>query len=522
MRPYQEECIEAINKHFLDGKKRQLISLPTGAGKTVIFAALIHRRKERALVLAGSIDLLRQTREKICMFYKDASVGLVDQAHKEFAANTVVASIQSASVTENLEHLVYQNFQLIVIDEAHHASAKSYVEVLKELGCFAPDGPLLVGFTATPFRSDSKGLKKIFDTVVFERNIRDMVYEGYLCKPEGIRIATDINFKDIATQNGDFTLGALQKVLNTPEMRQVVVDKYKQVALGKKAICFCTSVDHAKMLADVFCSKNINAQFISGEHTEQERMAIFKDFKDGKIDVLTNCNLLTEGFDEPSISCVIIARPTKSKGLYRQMIGRGLRLFPNKSSCLIIDFGDKTHTIVDTTVLLEFEEHESTVGKRKKTKSEIEKERSIPQGLNKKLKAILLQYDPLNDEFFWEREGLSYVIRGGLNHQSTVRVFPDDDGMYSAWFSSENARKCIAKNVSFEYGFTAAQDFVRQNRKLFTLNDKNAVWRKEPISEKQQSLLSGKGYKKGIDALTKGQASDLINQLFKKEKAEKQ
>lgn len=333
LRPYQEECIEAINKHFLDGNKRQLVVLPTGSGKTVIFAALIHRRQKRALVLAGSIDLLRQTREKIHMFYKNASVGLVDQTHKEFTADTVIASIQSASVKENLDQLIAQNFELIIVDEAHHASAKSYVDTLEALSCFALDGPLLVGFTATPFRSDSKGLKKIFDTVVFERNIRDMVEEGYLCRPEGIRIATDINFNDIATQNGDFTLASLQKVLNTPEMRQVVVHKYKEIALGKKTICFCVSVEHAKMLADLFCINGVNAQFISGEYGEQERVAVLKEFKDGKIDVLTNCNLLTINQLLRNVSRAIYSFPFSSAFIAFFKISIFCKLLYQKQPC---------------------------------------------------------------------------------------------------------------------------------------------------------------------------------------------
>ncbi len=505
LRPYQEEALQAIEFNRLRGKRRQLISLPTGSGKTLIFSRYIQQQGVRSLILGASLELSDQTKQRFMQLDKIAQVGLVDGRHKEFDKQIVIASIQSACVQANLEMLQAQKFQIIVIDEAHHSVAESYRKVLTALGAFSKDGPLLIGFTATPFRSDNKGLKDIFEVVAYEKSIRDLVLAGYLTKPVATKVVTDIYFSAVDTESE----ATLSKVMNTPAMRKLVVDKYQEIALKKKALAFCVNVEHAHALAVTFNEAGIVAQTIFGEMPKEKREQILQDFKEGAIDVLCNCNLLTEGFDEPSIEVVILARPTKSKGLYQQMVGRGLRLFPNKTSCIVIDFSDKSHSICTAAVLQESAtaEHEQIKRKRKT------QEQNIPKNLDPILKSALADMDILSEqEFFWGKEGTMHILNGMNSRICVVRV----SAGHSAYYYSPYKCIILADNVDFDYAFGAAQDYARIHCKEFVLSDIKASWRNELASQAQLRILRARGFKKDIKKLTKGQADLLIKSNKKK------
>ncbi len=506
LRPYQNECIEAIEKCEKEGKKRQLVALPTGSGKTLIFSYLIHKRKQNALILVASTELLYQTRDKLKQFDKDADIGLVDQNHKEFDRRIVVSTIQSASIPANRQKLKEQRFELIITDECHHAAAPSYKTILEALGCFSDNGPLLVGFTATPFRNDKKGLGQVFEVVSYEKNTKNLIELGYLCPPQGFQVVTDIDFSTIDTEHEP----TLSKIMNTQPMREQTVSKWKEIASGKRTIGFCVNVEHARDLAAEFNKQGITAKALWGTMPLQERKQALQDFKDGKITVLCNCNLLAEGYDAPFIECIIIARPTKSKGRYQQMIGRGLRPYLNKRSCIVIDFSDKSHSICNAAQLLDGDEDEQGADHVKDKK---QRQPQIPYNLDPELKSVLLGLDLLKNEFNWQSEGTTHVM-SGINN-CVLQVHRDGKG-YSAWFRSPRETKLLADKVGFEYAFGAAQDFARENRKLFVLCDTKAAWWNDPVSDNQLALLRSFGFKSGINKLTKGQASIIIGSGIKK------
>lgn len=506
LRNYQRECIDKIKELHKQNIHRQLISLPTASGKTVIFAHLIKDQNKKCLIIAHTHELLLQAQEKLLMISPGLDIGFVDGDHKQFENQVVIASVQSARIDENLEKLANQNFQILIHDESHHAPADSSRKIIERLGFGKDTKKLLVGFTATPWRQDKKGLGEIFDTVAYEKDIKSMIAEGWLVPPQGYKIATDVDLSNVKSVDGDFVQASLAKVMDTEDMTSKVVEAYIQKAHGRKSICFGVTVNHAKNLAAGFMARGIAATVIHGDMSVAEREAILEEFRTGSTQVLCNCQLLTEGFDSPEVSCVIVARPTKSIGLYIQMVGRGLRPFPNKRDCVVLDFGDRNHNICNAAMLL------SDVTDQDKTKQRNKKDamRELPAALNPKLRAAIVSSDVLGESFTWERgDNNAYFMKGA--GQARIDIIQHEKDKYSVIYSDENDYRIIAEKLTFEWAFSTAEDFAKTNRRLFVLSDREAEWRKLPITDKQKEALRKCGFKAGVDKLTRGQASDLMN-----------
>jgi len=511
LRPYQQECLLAIQTQHSQGRHRQLISLPTGAGKTVIFANLIKETGLRTLVLAHTNELLEQASDKIKMVCPELDVGIVNGHNKRFDTHAVISSIQAASVASTMSKLAEESFDLVIADECHHFAADGPRKILTHLGFGNGTNKLLVGFSATPFRSDGKGLGEIFDVIAYERGIKEMIADGYLCHPRGLKIATDIDFSRVKTIDGDLQKAALADIMDTPELNRVIAETYQKHASGMATICFGVSVQHAINLSAAFTSLGISSKAIYGEMQHQDRAKIISEYREGAISVLCNCQVLTEGFDAPETSCVIIARPTQSTGLYQQMVGRGLRLYPNKKECLILDCNDNSHNICSSVTLLhdakcwsiENEQISADIGSKL-----TEIQAHIPAELNQELKAAIIAFDPMGECFTWIRNGAAYSMRGsGGRH---LNVMPNGTHTYEVTFTSEKGSEQIAAGLTFEYAFAAAEDFAKQNIKLFAISDRDASWRDLPITDRQMALIRSYGYRAGIEQLTRGQASQII------------
>ena len=292
--------------------------------------------------------------------------------------------------------------------------------------------------------------------------------------------------------------------MDTAVINKLVVDSYIRIASGKKTICFASTVHHAEHLAEEFKQHGISAEAIHGGMPKDSRSAILERYKIGDLQILCNCQVLTEGVDLPLTECIILARPTRSKSLYQQIVGRGLRLWPNKKEAIILEFNDKAHSLCNVAQLLADGEIQTAV----RTKPILTEK--VPAQLNPKLKAALVNHDPLGESFTWEKgEFSTYVMRGTSN--STLEISQISLEKYQVIFISDTERKCIASNLNFEWAFSSAEDWAKNNRKLFVLSDREAEWRKLPISEKQKEIFRSRGFKAGIDQLTRGQASILIS-----------
>lgn len=506
LRKYQQECLSSIIDHYRTGICRQLVSLPTASGKTVIFSHLIQMMRKKTVVIAHTKELLHQAKEKIEMICPDLSVGLLDADHKEFDCDVIIASIQSARQEENLIRLKQLKIDILIYDEAHHSASDSARMVLHELGFGKNTNRLLVGFSATIMRSDGRGLGQDFDKIVYEKSIREMLNEQYLCQPVGVKITTDLDLSQVKTDGDDFAPLSLGQVMDTPEINQLIVSTFLEKAADRKAVCFSVSIQHASHLAEAFKANGVKAEMVCGSTPKEDRESILSRFKNGDIDLITNCQILTEGWDCPQTDCIIVARPTKARSLYVQMAGRGLRRHPGKSNCLILDFGDANHTLCSTNILLG--DAEMVSNRRQNDTALVSLAKELPPSINKKLKRAILEYDLLGQEFFWQRDKEGYFLKGSGN--KLLRIISNGNDRFDVVFLDGTNSQLICADLTFEFSFGSAEDFIKANRSHFVVSDLNASWRDLPITAKQKKLFRSFGYRAGIDDLTRGAAATLI------------
>lgn len=343
LRPYQREAIDAVLRARRGGARRLLVCLPTGAGKTVIFSELARLAKRPVLVLAHRKELVEQARDKLSRALSDPSVVAIEQAdalaHPD--ARIVVASIRSLREERLARLMAERRFGLIIYDECHHAPAEDNLRVLRTLGAFEPDWDgTLLGFTATTMRGDGVGLEKVFDSIVYHQTISSLVDQGYLAPLRGYRIATAADLRAVTSGAEDFLVEELAEVVDVVERNALVARTVQELARDRRTIVFCVTVGHAINLARALSAVGVPAGVVHGLLHPRDRAAVLADFAAGRLSAITNVGVLTEGFDDPGVSCVAMARPTRSEGLYAQCVGRGTRLFPGKKDCLILDFVD--------------------------------------------------------------------------------------------------------------------------------------------------------------------------------------
>ncbi|MFH8797082.1 DEAD/DEAH box helicase [Streptomyces sp. NPDC017941] len=338
-RPYQLEAIEALRQGWAAGQNRLAVVLPTGAGKTVVFSHLAHRMLDtlggrRVLVIAHREELLEQAAAKLYAVDPMLRVGIVKAQRDEHAdADVIVASVQTLAVPRRREAI--RDVGLIIVDECHHAAARSYMDVLAHFGAW--DGTPVAGFTATMTRTDG-GLAEVWQDVVFRLDILDMISDGYLCDVRGKSITVDtLDLNKVRTRGGDLVDGQLGRALEESGALDAIAKAYAEHAADRPGVVFTPTVATAQAAAASLRAVGVTAAPVWGNMGRDERRATLARYEAGNVQVLTNCMVLTEGFDAPHTSCVVVARPTKSPGLYVQMVGRGLRPAPGKTDALLLD-----------------------------------------------------------------------------------------------------------------------------------------------------------------------------------------
>lgn len=342
LRPYQREAVAAVISARRAGVRRQVVCLPTGAGKTVIFSELARVAKRPVLVLAHRRELVEQAREKLERALAGRrSVGIEQGTDIATSAEVVVASIRSLHEQRLARVLAERRFGLIVYDECHHAPAQDNLRVLQTLGAFDAkwDGTLL-GFTATTSRGDGAGLDRVFERIVYEKSLGDLIREEYLVPLRGYRIATAADLVRVSLAGDDLNLEELAEAVDIESRNDLVARSIQELARDRRTIVFCVNVKHARHLARALNAIGIATGIVHGEMKLEQRRATLEQFRAGSLSAITNVGVLTEGFDDPGVSCVAMARPTRSEGLYAQCVGRGTRLAPGKSDCLVLDFVD--------------------------------------------------------------------------------------------------------------------------------------------------------------------------------------
>ena len=333
LRPYQKEAKTAVLKEWDEGNAKTLLVLPTGTGKTIVFSSITEecvRRGERVLILAHRGELLEQAADKL-----KKSTGLncaVEKAEQSCLGSwyrVVVGSVQTLMREKRLSGFSADYFDDIIIDEAHHAVSDSYQTILRHFS-----RAKVLGVTATPDRGDMQNLGQVFDSLAYEYTLPKAIKEGYLSPIKAVTIPLELDLSGVAMQSGDFKASDIDTALD-PYLYQIA-DEMKHYCADRTTVVFLPLVKTSQKFRDILNERGFRAAEVNGE--SPDRAEILADFDSGKYNVLCNSMLLTEGWDCPSVDCVIVLRPTKVRGLYCQMVGRGTRLCEGKKDLLLLDF----------------------------------------------------------------------------------------------------------------------------------------------------------------------------------------
>ena len=333
LRPYQQEAKDAIFEQWDSGVKKTLLVLPTGCGKTIVFAKVTEdcvRKGDRVLILAHREELLKQAANKI---HKSTGLGCaVEKAEQSCRGSwfrIVVGSVQTLMSAKRLSQFSENYFDTIIIDEAHHCISDSYQRVLQHF----PEANVL-GVTATPDRGDMRNLGQYFESLAYEYTLPKAIKEGYLSPIKALTIPLKIDMSGVSVQAGDFKTSDVGTALD-PYLESIAQEMEKYCR-DKKTVVFLPLVKTSQKFRDLLNEHGFQAAEVNGN--SDERSQILQDFENGKYNVLCNSMLLTEGWDCPSVDCIVVLRPTKVRSLYCQMVGRGTRLSPGKDHLLLLDF----------------------------------------------------------------------------------------------------------------------------------------------------------------------------------------
>lgn len=333
LRPYQAEAKAAVFEQWDKGTLKTLLVLPTGCGKTIVFAKVAEdcvRQGYRVLILAHRGELLEQAADKI---KKSTNLGCATEKAEQTCLGSwfriTVGSVQSMQREKRLSQFSENYFNVIIIDEAHHCISDGYQKVLQHF----PDAKVL-GVTATPDRGDMRNLGEFFESLAYEYTLPKAIREGYLSPIKAMTIPLQLDLSGVSIQSGDFKAGDIATALD-PYLHQIA-DEMMKYCRDRKTVVFLPLVKTSQKFKDILNEKGFKAAEVNGE--SKDRAEVLEDFDKGEYNVLCNSMLLTEGWDCPSVDCVIVLRPTKVRSLYSQMVGRGTRLCEGKSHLLLLDF----------------------------------------------------------------------------------------------------------------------------------------------------------------------------------------
>jgi len=564
LRDYQLESIDAVHGAWRRGAKAPLLVLPTASGKTIISAEIMARMfvgsGGKSIFIAHREELLTQTMDKVRLVSPTTRVGLVQQKTNELGREITVASIATIghkSGTKLKALLDHGPYRLVVIDEAHHAVGAQYMKVIAALREANPD-MLLMGMTATPGRADGIALDRVFDVVAYEKNTFEMIRDGWLVPPHGFRVDIDIDLDKVDTGDGDYVVTQLSKLMNTPYVNRAVVEAWRGYGHNRKCIVFACDVAHAHALAQEFNDAGYPAEALDGTTKKKDRHDILSRFRDGSIKLLVNCQVLTEGYDDPSAEGIVFARPTQSQGLYIQSLGRGLRLYPGKTECIVIDCvgNSAKHRPVQLASLAGFDPERKYHGLKgfgeEQDIDEPEEQNEVTGAKVGTATEVVFAARKPKSQYQWRETTLGWILQiprigyylvawsDKANHMATIRFFDQRAGR-----KHEPPREIVRQPIEFDmaYGLVesemdrifraramrrddkAPEDTDQPVASFVDLDEgtdeavalpeeelmlKDAGWRNRATSPKQRDMLLSLGVKEKTLPGTSGEASDLI------------
>ena len=318
------------------GQTIALLYHATGVGKTITAATDAKAVGGRTLFLVNALKLASQAKETFAKVWPEATLGEYTGSQKDMTQTVIFATVQS--ISKDLEKFSPTDFDYLIVDECHHAAANTYQKIFTY---FHPK--FILGLTATPERSDGEDMLELFQNVAHKMDLKTAVGRGVLVPIRCIRVKTNIDLTDVRINGIKYNSQDLESKLFIPERNQLIVDTYLKYVNGKKTVIFCASVDHAAEIAKLLRDSGVKAEAVSGRDRVEVREKILKDYETGSTNVLCACDLLNEGWDSPHTTVLFMARPTMSKTIYLQQLGRGTRRCPGKEDLLVIDFVDNAN-----------------------------------------------------------------------------------------------------------------------------------------------------------------------------------
>jgi superfamily II DNA or RNA helicase len=531
LRDYQHEAVKATRGAWDAGMQRPAVVMPTGSGKTVPIAELTRLALDegsagRVLILAHRDELLQQAKDEIHSVAPDLRVGIVKGTSDQVGAPVVVGSVQT--MRHEARRGRVRGVGLVIVDECHHATAASYRTVLEHYGCFAEGGARAVGFTATMSRGDGVGLGQVWQDVVYERDIRYMITRRFLVKPRGIYVRVeDLDLSRVRKSGGDYSEGQLGDALAASMAPERIVDAYREHAAGRPTLCFVPTVEFAELMVERFGSAGVAARVVHGAQGVEERRRALADFKVGRVSVLVNCMVLTEGTNLPMASCVIIARPTTHVGLYVQMVGRVLRTHPGKVDAVVLDVvgASRRHMLAGLTDLMgerdSADERPEDLELGEATDLDLldEPEEGGSYRDRAWLDGFLMSEEV--DLFHGQRARWQRTYGGHwfapMGKDRYITVIPSLSGS-EAWDVISVDRKragesdWIAQDIA-DLGYAMAHGESIVLRLPTNYAKRDATWRKRPASEAQRQLVRRCGAVLPEGALS-GEASDVLDIVY--------
>jgi len=541
LRPYQEVAIndaaDALDKHG-----NTLVVAPTGAGKTIMLSALVGKRRDVSkdvLILQHRDELVSQNSTKFQRVNPELSASYVNASQKDWGGDAVFAMVQTLSRHNNLEQM--PKVDLIVVDEAHHTVADTYQRIINAAKK-ANEGVQVVGFTATPNRGDKKGLRDVFTNCSHQIEIATLIREGFLVPPKTfvVDVGVQDELRDVRKTASDFDMADVEKIMNRRAINKRVVEEWLDKAGDRKTIVFCSTIRHAEDVCEEFVRQGVIAHVVTGNTPSDEREEILHDLAHGETQVVVNVAVLTEGFDAPPVSCVVLTRPCSYKSTMVQMIGRGLRTvdqeeFPGvvKTDCIVMDFGTSvlTHGSLDDSVDLDGA-GEATAGDAPE-KVCPECDSIVPLGVREcPFCGHMFEgadSDPL-DNFemtevdLMERSPFRWVDLFGnqaclaATGFNCFALIAEVDGTSMAVTKKTNGRVRLISVGSKRQVMAAADDYMRQHETGDSAK-KTKRWLNDPVSDKQRSALSRQGVNVSpIDfSWTKYRAACMLNYAWNKQ-----
>jgi superfamily II DNA or RNA helicase len=509
LRDYQAEALAAVRSAAGRGITRALVVLPTGAGKTVVFAELARRaadwRSCRVLILAHRDELIGQAAGKLRHAMPDADIGILKAERDEHDHQIVVASVQTLAAAGRLDR-VTPDFGLLIVDEAHHAPSRTYLRILEWAGCLADGGTRLAGFTATASRADRAPLERVFQEIVYEQSIMRMMRGGYLVNAKAQQVAPDFTIGNVTTRGGDYSGTSIAGELDRSEALQAAAIGYREHAADRKGVAFAPTVATSRKLTELLTGEGITAEHLDGTTPAGERTAILGRLRDGTTQVVSNVGVLTEGWDEPSVSAVLMCRPTKSEGLYIQMCGRVLRPHPGKDDALILDVTGGASAIGLVTI-------STLLGRGQVKPGESLMEAAERQEAEEEAAAVrkVEQVQAREVDLFARARVRWSGADGGARVLSatggTAFLIPAGPGRWEVWGHAKGSGlRMLAGPVPLDQAMAAGEDLAGPQWR-------DGMWQEREVTDGQRAELTRRGYGAQIDGMTRGVASDLISEL---------